>query len=194
VPLLCPILTARFSLQEFFGLIPTVLLNLCQISVLLSDRRARIALSDVDPDPDQWLFYFATLRMLASISELAMVTPYRPAVAQHYEAIIALAVDTLCKSPLIPCQPSFDARVIIRWLSFPLAFTRLDDPPAFSPESGSLVLLALGDEDGAPPAPARVFYPHGHPLRARLADHPGADDFVGEYRPYHLPRLLIPPN
>jgi hypothetical protein len=194
VPLLCPIFTARFSLQEFFGLIPTVLLNLRQIGVLLSDCRARIALSDVDPNPDQWRFYFATLRLLASISELAMVIPYRPAVAQHYEVIIALAVGTLCKSPLIPCQLSFDARVIIRWLSFPLAFTRLEDPPAFGPESGSLVLLALGDEDGAPPAPAHVFYPRGHPLRARLADYPDADDFVGEYCPYHFPRPLIPPN
>jgi hypothetical protein len=90
-----------FSLQEFFGLIPTVLLNLRQVGVLLSDRRARIALSDVDLDPERWRFYFATLRLLASISELAMVIPYHPAVAQHYEAIIALAVGTLCKSPLI---------------------------------------------------------------------------------------------
>jgi hypothetical protein len=103
-----------FPSQEFFGLIPTFLLNLRQIGVLLSDRRARIALSDADSDPERWRFYFATLRLLASISELAMVIPHHPAVAQHYEAIIALAVGTLCKSPLIPCQLSFDTQIITR--------------------------------------------------------------------------------
>ncbi len=33
-----------------------------------------------------------------------MVIPYHPAVAQHYEAIIAQAVETLRKSSLFPCQ------------------------------------------------------------------------------------------
>jgi hypothetical protein len=93
-----------FPSQEFFGLIPTILLNLRQIGGLLSNRRAQIALSDADFDPERWRFYFATLRLLASISELAMVIPYHPAVAQHYEAIIAQAVDTLCKLLLIPRQ------------------------------------------------------------------------------------------
>jgi hypothetical protein len=93
-----------FPSQEFFGSIPTVLLNFRQIGELLSNRRARIALSDVDFDPEPWRFYFATLCLLASISELAMVIPYHPAVAQHYEAIIAQAVETLCKSLLFPRQ------------------------------------------------------------------------------------------
>jgi hypothetical protein len=37
-----------------------------------------------------------------------------------------------------------------------------------------------------------VFYPRGHPLRARLADHPDVGDFVGEYRSHHFSRSSIP--
>ncbi len=77
--------------------------------------------------------------------------------------------------------------IFIRRQSFSLAFTHIDDPPTFCPESGSMVLIALGNEDGAPSAPARVAYPRGHPLRVRLASYPDADDFLGKYRPYHLP-------
>jgi hypothetical protein len=84
-----------FVSPEFFVLIPAVLLSFRRIVELLSNRHARITLSDGTFDPERWRFYLATLRLLASIAEPAMVIPYHPVVVQHYEAIIAQAAETL---------------------------------------------------------------------------------------------------
>jgi hypothetical protein len=78
---------------------------------------------------------------------------------------------------LIPRSPCSDL--------FSLAFTRDIEPPAFGPESGSLVLIALGKKRDASSAPLHMSYPRDHPLRLRLISHPDDDDFLGKYRLSH---------
>jgi hypothetical protein len=97
-----PVVYFPLSFPDLFGLIPATLQNFRRIAELLSRRRTQITLADATFDPETWCFYLATLCLLASISELAMVIPYHPGVAQHYETIIAHAEGTLCTFSIPP--------------------------------------------------------------------------------------------